>query len=205
MINNEIEKEIITHKIVDYQRVTSKDTLRFFIEQDAKANGVKQGWVYFLKLLYGNVPARSFRFLKALRKYEYYQNIGSPLRFWYLLKKRRLGARYNIGVMPNTVGYGLRMPHLEQGVIINCARMGNNCVVNAGVLIGNKDGGIGNNDLIATIGDNVNLCPGSKVIGKVNIGNNVIIAPNAVVVKDVPDNCIVAGVPAKIIKQIVSE
>ena len=40
----------------------------------------------------------------------------------------------------------------------------------------------------------------SDGLGGVIIGDNVTIAPNAVVVKDVPDNCIVAGVPAKIIK-----
>ena len=39
------------------------------------------------------------------------------------------------------------------------------------------------------------------IIGPVHIGNNVTVAVGAVVVKDVPDNCMVAGVPAKIIKQ----
>lgn len=42
---------------------------------------------------------------------------------------------------------------------------------------------------------------GAKIIGKVSIGNNVIIAPNSVVVKDIPDNCVVSGIPAKIIKK----
>ena len=41
-------------------------------------------------------------------------------------------------------------------------------------------------------------------MGPVRIGNNVIIGANAVVVKDVPNNCIVAGVPAKIIKENIS-
>ena len=41
----------------------------------------------------------------------------------------------------------------------------------------------------------------AKFFGGIAIGNNVIVAPNAVVVKDVPDNCVVAGVPAKIIKK----
>ena len=45
------------------------------------------------------------------------------------------------------------------------------------------------------------LSVGCKVFGKIVIGNNVIIAPNAVVVKSVPDNCIIAGIPAKIIKK----
>lgn len=44
------------------------------------------------------------------------------------------------------------------------------------------------------------LAVGCKVIGKIKIGNKVVVAPNAVVVKDVPDNAIVGGVPAKIIK-----
>ena len=52
------------------------------------------------------------------------------------------------------------------------------------------------------IGDNVEVCCGAKIIGGVKIGNNVIVGANAVVVKDVPDNCVVAGVPARIIGHI---
>ena len=44
------------------------------------------------------------------------------------------------------------------------------------------------------IGGNVTILPG------VNIGNNVIIAAGAVVTKDIPDNCVVGGVPARKIK-----
>jgi serine O-acetyltransferase len=47
----------------------------------------------------------------------------------------------------------------------------------------------------------VEICAGARILGPVRIGNNVIIGANAVVVKDVPDNCIVAGVPACIIKE----
>jgi acetyltransferase-like isoleucine patch superfamily enzyme len=39
------------------------------------------------------------------------------------------------------------------------------------------------------------------VFGLIEIGNNVVVAPNAVVVKDVPDNCIVGGVPARVINK----
>ena len=52
------------------------------------------------------------------------------------------------------------------------------------------------------IGVNVRVSCGAKVIGRVSAGNNVIIGANAVVCKDVPDNCVVAGVPAKIIKRL---
>ena len=74
--------------------------------------------------------------------------------------------------------------------------MGDFCSVSSGVVVGNK----GSQDNRAFIGNHVELTVGSKVIGKVVIGNNAIIAPNSVVIKDVPDNAVVSGVPAKIIK-----
>ena len=53
-----------------------------------------------------------------------------------------------------------------------------------------------------TVGNNVWFGGNVTVLGGVNIGNNVVIAAGATVTKDVPDNCIIAGVPAKIIKQL---
>ena len=50
------------------------------------------------------------------------------------------------------------------------------------------------------IGDNVSLGASVTIIGNVRIGNNVVIGAGSVVVKDVPDNCVVAGNPAKIIR-----
>ena len=81
------------------------------------------------------------------------------------------------------------------GVIINCKSVGCNCTVNAGVVVGNNNRGG-----MAVIGDNVDLCVGCKVIGDVTVGDNVIVAPNSVVVKDVPANAVVTGIPARILK-----
>ena len=53
--------------------------------------------------------------------------------------------------------------------------------------------------LAPKVGDNVVICTGAKLIGNITIGNNVIIGAGAVVVKDVPDNAVVGGVPAKIL------
>lgn len=83
------------------------------------------------------------------------------------------------------------------GILINAKKVGNYCGFNAGTLVGNKD----SQENTATIGDYVALGPGAKIIGRVFIGDNVFIAANAVVVKDVPSNCVVGGVPAKVIKQ----
>lgn len=55
---------------------------------------------------------------------------------------------------------------------------------------------------VPSIGDNVYISAGARIVGNIKVGNNVIIGANAVVNKDIPDNCIVAGVPAKIIRQI---
>ena len=52
------------------------------------------------------------------------------------------------------------------------------------------------------IGDNVNIGWNAIILPGVHIGNNVIVAAGAVVTKDVPDNSVVAGVPAKVIESI---
>ena len=52
------------------------------------------------------------------------------------------------------------------------------------------------------IGSNVEFGVGSKVMGPVKIGNNVIIGANAVITKDVPSNSIVAGIPARVIRKL---
>ena len=52
-----------------------------------------------------------------------------------------------------------------------------------------------------TLGNNVTVGTGAKVLGNIRIGNNVKIGGNSVVVKDVPDNCTVVGVPGRIIKR----
>ena len=183
--------------------IHSKQQLRFFIEEDHKANIGRQKctWLQMkINVWYGNDSYRFLQYMVALRKYEYALNccqgiIGRVRTIIAKIRWHRLGARYNVNILPNVVGYGFRCSHLVGGLIINCKSIGNHCSANAGVIVGNK--GI---DELAIIGNNVSLSIGCKVIGKINIGNNVTIAPNSVVVKDVPDNAIVSGIPAKIIK-----
>jgi serine O-acetyltransferase len=52
-----------------------------------------------------------------------------------------------------------------------------------------------------TLGDNIVVGAGSKVLGPINIGNNVRIGANSVITKDVPDDCTVVGVPGRIVSQ----
>lgn len=93
------------------------------------------------------------------------------------------------------IGGGLIVQH-GYSTIIAPRRIGKNCWVNQCVTIGYT------NDVDApTIGDNVTVYSGAKVLGNIQVGNNVVVAANAVVVKDVEANCVVGGVPAKVISK----
>ncbi|MFW6296521.1 MAG: serine O-acetyltransferase, partial [Halothece sp.] len=100
---------------------------------------------------------------------------------------------------PNKVaiGKGIFIPH-PFGIVIHCdAKIGDYCNLSQNVTIG--VGGRGDKQGCPTIGDRVFIAPGATIIGKIKIGNDVAIGANAVVTKDLPDNAVAAGVPAKII------
>ena len=78
-------------------------------------------------------------------------------------------------------------------------RIGSNCTVLPMVLIGKKDPTVDNSE--TEIGDDCYIGAGSVIMTPVRIGNNVTIGAGSVVTKDIPDNCVVAGNPARIIKQ----
>ncbi len=86
------------------------------------------------------------------------------------------------------------------GIVIGATTViGDNCLIYHGVTLGSKK--VYNNDekRHPTIGDNVLIGAGSKVLGNIKIGNNVKIGANSVVLNDIPDNCTVVGVKSKII------
>jgi serine O-acetyltransferase len=76
-------------------------------------------------------------------------------------------------------------------------RGGDNCTLLPLVLFGKKRPGEKGTIIM---GDNCYVGTGATILGPVRIGSNVTIAAGAVVIDDIPDNCIVGGVPAKIIK-----
>jgi len=81
------------------------------------------------------------------------------------------------------------------GVVINSAvKGGKNIVIENGVTIGARE------NQSPKLGDNIYIGAGAKIIGGVTIGDNVKVGANAVVTKDVPSDCTVVGIPAKIVR-----
>ncbi len=98
---------------------------------------------------------------------------------------------------PTEIGSGLYIGHHGTiNVHVKCI-IGKNLNISQGVTIAGRNRGKYKGYPI--IGDNVYIGPGAKVIGAVNIGNNVAIGANCVVTKDIPDNSVVVGVPGKVI------
>lgn len=96
------------------------------------------------------------------------------------------------------IGKGLNFSHFSCIIINGMSIIGNNCTIFQGVTIGSVRGPKGG---VPIIGNNVVICAGAKIIGNVKIGNNVIIGAGSVVVNNIPDNCVVVGVPARIISE----
>lgn len=96
-------------------------------------------------------------------------------------------------------GKNLQLHHGHSLVINRNVVIGDNCTLRHCTTIGNK----GENDNRSPlIGNNVNIGASSCIIGNITIGDNVTIGAGSVVVKDIPANCIVAGNPAKVIRQL---
>lgn len=93
------------------------------------------------------------------------------------------------------LGENFKIDHFGGIVISGFAKFGDNCRIRNGVVVGLK-----NIDEVCApvIGNNVDIGAGAKILGQIKIGNNVNIGANAVVLKDIPDNSIAVGVPAKI-------
>jgi len=182
--------------------IKTKVDLSYYLESDKKRLGVDH--IGLLKRKAGNIfnseKTLLYSYLIRLRKTEWYYNnrsnvFQSLLYAQSLYRLRKLSSRVMVNIGLNTIGPGLNIYH-SGGIIIHSAvRIGKNFGLQTGVVIGQTKEG-----MVPTIGDDVYFGPGAKAFGDITIGNNVIVAPNSVVVKDVPANCIVSGVPAVIIK-----
>lgn len=94
------------------------------------------------------------------------------------------------------IGIGVNIVH-PVGVVIGSAIVGDGCKFLGSNTIG---GGRSEHDL-PTLGRNVEIGCGARIVGKITIGDSVTIGSNSVVIRDIPSQCFAAGLPAKIIRQ----
>ena len=97
------------------------------------------------------------------------------------------------------IGQGFFIDHGMGVVIGETAIIGDNVLLYQGVTLGGT--GLVKGKRHPTIGNNVVIGTGAKVLGNITVGDNSYIGANAVVIKDVPPNSTVVGVPGRITKQ----
>jgi len=137
----------------------------------------------FLYLIHNN------RYFRSL----YYYRVGpiwATIIGWW-----RPGDRYFQISFTTKIGMGVLIAH-PYATVINAESIGDNFSCIHCTTLGAKESGR------PVIGNNVSLGANVTIIGPVCIGNNVMVGAGSVVVKDVPDNCVVAGNPAKIIRYL---
>ncbi len=98
-----------------------------------------------------------------------------------------------------TIGKGLMIDHGTGVVIGETAQIGDGCTIYQGVTLGGTGKDVGKRH--PTLGNNVMVGAGAKVLGPFYIGDNTKIAANAVVLEEIPENCTAVGIPARIVRK----
>lgn len=98
-----------------------------------------------------------------------------------------------------TIGKRLVIDHGTGVVIGETTEIGDNCTLYQGVTLGGTGKDVGKRH--PTLGNNVLVGAGAKVLGPIVIDSNSKIAANAVVLKDIPENSTAVGIPARIARQ----
>lgn len=140
----------------------------------------------------------SLKAVRAYRRAHWFHSRG----FYTIARIISQHARNKTGIEIHpgaTIGKGLFIDHGMGVVIGETAVIGDNCLIYQGVTLGGTGKDKGKRH--PTLGDNVLVGSGAKVLGPFTVGNNVKIAANAVVLNAIPDNCTAVGVPARIVKQ----
>lgn len=140
-----------------------------------------------------------WKFERQLRKTEYYKNcsktiLGKIMYCYNMFKYHKMRVKLGISIPLNVFDSGLAIVHFGCIVVNNNAKIGKNCRIQDSTTIGATNGEV----KAATIGDNVFIGSGARIIGDIFIANDIAIGANAVVVNSFKESGItIGGVPAK--------
>lgn len=172
--------------------------LRYLIRSDLHRYAGTTSLLVFLRHYFGTPGFRYSFYLRLCAFLAKQPLLRHGVRQIFLFKLNRIGVRFGISIPYTTsIGPGLYIGH-HGGIVVNDeAIIGRNCNLSHDVTIGQSNRGPRRG--CPLIGDNVYIAPGSRLFGRIVVGNNAAIGANAVVTRDVPDHAVVAGVPAKVI------
>jgi serine O-acetyltransferase len=178
--------------------IHTKCQLKYFIYTDEIRNFGMRPSLFF------KLRNNRYKLLYLLRICNYLANkkdISLMLKILRLITfslYRRTQNKLGVEINPlMKIGKGFFLPH-PNGIILHpLVSLGDNVTILQQVTIGNNIRKGMNN--LAVIGNNVSIGAGAKIIGPCKIGNNVIVGANAVVTKDIKDDSVVAGIPARYI------
>ena len=164
------------------------ETIRAYMKNDPAA---RSGLEVFL--LYNGLHAQiSYRF-----SHWFYRHHMPFIARWI-----SQGSKHRTGIEIHpaaTIGRRLVIDHGTGIVIGATAEIGDDCLIYQGVTLGGT--GYGHGKRHPTLGNNVMVGSGAKVLGPIKIGDNSKIAANSVVLREVPPNCTVVGIPGHIVRQ----
>lgn len=138
------------------------------------------------------------RFLYFFRKAQK-SSPKNPLGIFYRIVLRHYQIKYGFQISAKTqIGGGLYLGHWGTIVVNPKTVIGKNCNLAHGVTIGQTNRG--GKEGVPVIGDDVWIGTNAVIVGGIKIGNNVLIAPNAYITTDIPDDSLAVGNPAKIMQ-----
>lgn len=148
-----------------------------------------------------------FRYTFFMRCCKYFgcrSAVFKPFYFICRVALRHYSVKYGFQIPWQTnIGPGLYIAHYGSIVVNPNSTIGTNCNITVGALLGlnhkTDEQGRSMGFEYPTIGDRVSIGNSAKIIGGVHIGNGAVIGVNTVVTKDLPDNAIAVGIPARII------
>ena len=145
-------------------------------------------------------PGFKYTFFMRFCLYLKQKKLGFMLYPFFKLMLNHYMYKYGISIPYRTrIGSGFYIGHFGCIVVNESVTIGRNCNISHGVTIGvaNRGGRAGS----PSIGDNVYIAPGAKIIGRVSVGSDAAIGANCVVTRDVPESGVAVGIPGRVISR----
>ena len=164
-----------------------KETIAAYQARDPAA----RSWLEILLLYPGIKAVHSHR----LAHWCYRHNLKFLARAISQRSRRRTGIEIHPGA---TIGRRLVIDHGMGIVIGETAEIGDDCLIYHGVTLGGTGKDVGKRH--PTIGNNVLIGTGAKVLGPIKVGDNSRIAANSVVLREIPEDSTAVGIPARVVR-----